>query len=164
MKGRSLIVILCVVCVAMVGCTMLPTPPESPIPTVPPSPLVAQVGGFTKPESDQNMEEPTMNGMDAELLASVFSVALSLLFSYVPGIKEVYDPLEKRWKQMIMGIGIIVVSVGAFALSCGSIVDIGMACDKAGALELLRVTISALVVNQTAYPITKPDKKAVVNA
>ncbi len=93
--------------------------------------------------------------MDAELLASVVAIVFSLFFSYVPGISDRFDTLGKKQKQMWMGILLVLVAVGAFVLSCGGLIDIGLGCDKSGAKGMLRILIAAAVANQAAYSLTK---------
>lgn len=93
--------------------------------------------------------------MDAELLASVVAIVLSLAFSYVPGISDRFDALDKKQKQMWMGILLVLVAAGAFGLSCGGLIDIGLGCDKSGAMDMLRTLIAAAVANQAAYGLTK---------
>lgn len=96
--------------------------------------------------------------MDAELLASVVAIVLSLAFSYVPGVSDRFVALDKKVKQMWMGILLILVAVGSFALSCGGLIDIGLGCDQAGAMDMLRILIAAAVANQAAYGLTKKEK------
>ena len=98
------------------------------------------------------MEESKMT---AELLASIVAIVLSLLFSYIPGVKEWFDKLSKSRKQTVMGVLLIVVAATAFGLSCGSVIDVGITCDKAGVLGLVGTLIAALIANQSIYSITK---------
>ena len=93
--------------------------------------------------------------MDAELLASVSGILLSLLFSYVPGVKDWFESLTAANKQALMGILLLVVAAATFGLSCAGLVDIGVVCDKDGALGLVSVLIAALIANQSTYLITK---------
>ena len=95
--------------------------------------------------------------MSAELISSVSGIVLSLVFSYIPGIKERFEPLANRYKRAVIG-GLLVLVTGAwFGLSCAGIVD-GPTCDKAGAVEAVTFLIRALVANQAAYLLNKPDK------
>lgn len=93
--------------------------------------------------------------MSAELLASAFAILLSLGCSYIPGLKDGFDGLKKTTKQMIMGLGIIVIAAAAFGLSCAGLVDVGLTCDQAGALGLAQLAIDALIANQGVYLLTK---------
>ena len=96
--------------------------------------------------------------MSAEQLAALAAVILSLLFSYTPGLSAWYAGLDKAIKQLIMGILLTVIAVSAYALACAGFAgDIGLSlsCDRAGALSLFNVLITALVANQSTYLITK---------
>lgn len=96
--------------------------------------------------------------MSAEMLAGYAGVVLSLLFSYVPGLAPWFDGLDKKWKQLIMGMSLVVVAGVIYALGCAGISgDFGLAvtCDRKGAVELINMLMAALVANQGAYLITR---------
>jgi hypothetical protein len=95
--------------------------------------------------------------MSAELLSSVAGIVLSLIFSYIPGIKEWFEPLANKYKQALIGGLLVVVAVAIFGLACAGITD-AVTCDKPGALDMVELLIVALVANQSAYLLTKPDK------
>jgi hypothetical protein len=93
--------------------------------------------------------------MNAELLASIAGIVFSLAFSYIPGLKDKFDDLTAGYKQLTMGITLLVVSLAVFGLSCAGLVDVGVTCDQAGAMGLVSVFIAALIANQSTYLITK---------
>jgi hypothetical protein len=93
--------------------------------------------------------------MNAEQLASIAGVVLSLAFSYVPGVKGWFEELAKGQKQALMGGLLIVVAGASFGLSCAGVVDVGVACTQTGAIGLVEVLVSALVANQGTYLITR---------
>ena len=95
--------------------------------------------------------------MSAELLSSVSGIVISLLFSYIPGLKEWFEPLQNKYKQGIMGAVLVVVAGAWFGLGCAGIVD-GPACTKEGAIEAVIFLIRALTANQGTYLLTKKDK------
>ena len=95
--------------------------------------------------------------MSAELLSSVSGIVISLLFSYIPGLKEWFEPLANKYKQGIMGAVLVVVAGAWFGLGCAGIVD-GPACTKEGAMAAVTFLIHALISNQAAYLMTKKDK------
>lgn len=98
--------------------------------------------------------------MTAEQLAQIAGVILSLAFAYIPGIKERYDLLEATQKASVMAGLLILVALGAFAVSCGGLYNVGITCDKAGAVGLIQVLIAALVANQGTYVLlVKPYQK-----
>lgn len=95
--------------------------------------------------------------MSAELLASTAAIVLSLLFSYVPGFKTWYEPLDADTKRLIMLGFLVLVAGGAFGLACaglGAEIGIAVTCDQAGAWGLVRALIAAIVANQAAYALS----------
>jgi hypothetical protein len=96
--------------------------------------------------------------MTGELLSGIAGVVLSLIFSYVPGIKDWFETLEPSIKQAVMGGLLVVVALAAFGLSCAGL-DIGIVCSGAGAWELARLLLAALVANSSTYTATKHLKK-----
>jgi hypothetical protein len=93
-----------------------------------------------------------MNGID---LAAISGVVLALGFAYVPGLNDWYAGLEKKYKQMLMGIMLVVVAVAVFGLQCAGVKDFGLICSQEGAVKFVEVLIAALVANQGIYPLIK---------
>lgn len=92
--------------------------------------------------------------MDATALGAISGVVLSLVFSYIPGLKEWFAKLPANYKQAVMG-GLLVVIAGVIVgLSCANLV-IYITCNKEGILGFVNVLIAALVANQSMYLITK---------
>lgn len=100
--------------------------------------------------------------MTSEKLAIAAGIILSLLFSYVPGLNDWYQKLEGTYKRLIMLSALVMVTAGAFGLSCWNIFPKPIVtCDLAGAWGLVDALFKALVANQTTYLITpKPAKFA----
>lgn len=92
--------------------------------------------------------------MTAEQLALIAGAFLSLCFSYIPGLKDWFDPLENKYKQAIMGGLLLVVALAIYGLSCAAVLNY-FTCDKAGLLEVVDILIKALIANQSIYLITK---------
>lgn len=95
--------------------------------------------------------------MTAESLSAISGVVLSLAFSYIPELKRWFDTLNREYKQMLMGVLLLVVSSAIFGLSCAKVVDF-VTCDRAGLLGLVNTFISALVANQSVYLITRREE------
>jgi hypothetical protein len=96
--------------------------------------------------------------MTSEQLGAVAGVALSLLFSYVPGLRDKFGELDSTRKSLAMAAMLLVVSLGALGLSCASVVNV-IECSQSGVVQLVSVFISALVANQATYvlsPQVKP--------
>jgi len=91
--------------------------------------------------------------MTAEQLAAYAGILVSLLFSYVPGLSNWYDPLEATYKRLIMLGSLVVVALGVYGLSCGNVYSL-ITCDKAGYLSLVNAFIMAAIANQAAYKLS----------
>ena len=81
--------------------------------------------------------------MTADELSAVAGVVLSLLFSYIPGVADLYERLDGVQNRLVMGALLVVVAGAAFGLSCGGVID-AVVCDKAGALGLVTALILVL--------------------
>lgn len=97
--------------------------------------------------------EISPNTITAAGVGSAAGILLSLLFSYIPGLRTKYAALAEDWKKLIMLGAVVAVSAGIIALSCTGLVPL-ITCDKAGLLDFAYIFISALVANQAVYPIT----------
>ena len=97
--------------------------------------------------------------MTADLLTEIVAIAMSLAFSYVPGLNTWYEGLSKEVKQMTMGIALIIAAGAVFGLSCGGVLVGLVECTQSGVLGLVKVLIEALIANQAAFLITKKFKK-----
>lgn len=95
-----------------------------------------------------------MEGLNISVIAGV---ALSLIFEYVPGVAPWYDALEKRQKQGVMALALLLVSLAIFGLACVKWFDVGVSCDVAGIQELVKMFFAALVANQSTYLITRKE-------
>jgi hypothetical protein len=96
--------------------------------------------------------------MTAESLAAIAGVILSLAFSYVPGLSDKFSQLDATVKRLLMAALLLIVAVGALALSCANVV-VSVECSKEGLIGLVNVFIAALVANQATYTIS-PQKSS----
>lgn len=95
--------------------------------------------------------------MSSETLTMVAAAALSLAFSYVPGLQARFERLTPTGKRLAMLAMLGLVAAGAYGLACsgwGEAVGVTLACDAAGALGLGRAFILAVIANQSAYLIS----------
>lgn len=84
-------------------------------------------------------------------------VALSLVFSYVPGARAWFDTLIPDYKRLVMLAACAIVPVAMAILSCAGMgADFGIAvtCDRVGIVALVRSFVVALVANQTTYQLS----------
>jgi len=86
-----------------------------------------------------------------QLLSGAFGLVVSLIFSYAPKIKEwYYQKLDEKYRGLVM-VGVsVVVSAALFGLGCAAVIS-GVACDKQGAIELVKAWVAFLVANQATY-------------
>jgi hypothetical protein len=98
-----------------------------------------------------------------ELIATVAGVALSLLFSYVPGLSTWYAALTATLKSLIMLVLLVIVTGAIYALGCGGILDSGLTCDTAGLTQLAWMFVMAAIANQATYKLS-PYTQAVKDA
>ena len=98
--------------------------------------------------------------MNAETLALTAGIALSLFFSYVPGLNEKFKALQPDFQRVIM-LGSLAVTAGVvFGISCSGWYEVGIECNQAGAVELGKAFVLALIANQAAYAISPGAKGA----
>ena len=91
--------------------------------------------------------------MSSETISTMAGLLLSLVFSYVPRVRDEFDALSPTAKRGLMGACIVAVGCFSFAWGCAGLTD-AIACDRAGAVGLLRSIVAALVANQAMYLIT----------
>lgn len=86
-------------------------------------------------------------------IASAGGVLLALALSYFPGFGKWFNAQESATKVLITGVGLVLVSAGAFGLACAGINlgDVVLACTKEDALSLVASLIAALIANQSTY-------------
>lgn len=97
--------------------------------------------------------------MTASQLTVFASVALSLLFSYVPGLKDRWDVLAPDAKRMYMLVMLLAVTLGIAGLSCANVIS-GVSCDKPGFIDLAWTFVLSVIANQGAYQISPSISKA----
>jgi len=97
-------------------------------------------------------------GLNADLLAAVAGMVISLVCSYVPGIAPRWAGLDGAWKRFCMALALIFVSAIIVALSCAGVLQ-GVECSQKGVWAVLSALFSALVVNQSVYAITARSDK-----
>jgi hypothetical protein len=96
--------------------------------------------------------------MTPENLTAIAGILLSLVFSYVPGLKDWYAQLTTEIKRVVMLVLLVVVTGGVLAIACAGYapdLSIAVACDRAGIVLLIKAFVAALIANQAAYLITK---------
>jgi len=91
--------------------------------------------------------------MTPELLGSIAGIVLSLVFSYVPKVKDSFGALSGDYKRLVMLGMLLLTAVGIFGLSCLNWYNL-VACDVTGIKDLVEIFILSAVANQGAYMLT----------
>lgn len=95
--------------------------------------------------------------MSAEVLALFGGIVVSLVFSYVPGVKPVFSALSPDYKRLVNLGALVLVAAGALGLSCIGRYNI-FTCDVNGAWNALEVLVLAAIANQSAFLLTPKGK------
>lgn len=90
----------------------------------------------------------------SEMLVGIAGVVLSLLFSYIPGLRVWYAGLISETKQLIMLGLILAISAAVYVLGCNGILVTNIACDKGGIVSFVLIVITAIISNQAVYSIS----------
>jgi hypothetical protein len=115
-------------------------------------PCATEAGVLVRIVEDEEIDVPP-NGLP-ERIAAVAGVAISLSFSFIPGLSTWYSGLDGDWKRWVMCIVLVLVTAAMFGLSCWSDVEVGLDCDGTGAWAAVNALIVALAANQATYLIT----------
>ncbi len=92
--------------------------------------------------------------MTSDQLSALAGVALSLAFSYLPGLRDWYAGQEAQSKALVMLAALAVVCLLAFGLSCAGLQQI-VPCSQPGAWSLVTAFVAAAVANQATYSLTR---------
>ena len=95
--------------------------------------------------------------MSADELSGAAGIALSLICSYAPGIKDKFDALTPTEKRLVMAALLLIVTCAVFVAGCRGWLSI--TCDEAGVLGLARSLVIALIANQGVFLISPKAKK-----
>ncbi len=88
--------------------------------------------------------------MTATQLASIAGLILSLAFSYIPGLSDLFAKQDGTRKRLIMAGLILLSAAGALAYKCAGLSE----CYTANLNEYVQAFIAALVANQAAYLVS----------
>ncbi len=90
----------------------------------------------------------------SELIVSITSVVLSLVFSYFPVLRAKFASLGTEVKSVVM-LGLMAAVVFAVAgLNCAGWINAGISCDQIGLKQLVWWYVMAVVSNQAAYVVS----------
>ncbi len=89
-----------------------------------------------------------------EVIVAGAAIILSLLFSYIPGLRVWYGGKSEEFKKLFM-LGLLVVFSGSlFGLGCAGLLSVSLPCSKDGAVQLIWYLGIAVATNQGAYLIS----------
>ena len=96
--------------------------------------------------------------MNAELLATLSGIALSLLFSYIPGFADWFAARDGIQKRLIMLGFLLAIAVAIFGLACAQALSY-VTCDQPGAIAALNSFIAAAIANQATFALSPQVKR-----
>jgi hypothetical protein len=102
-------------------------------------------------------EEFAMQPNLSDLLLAVTGIVLSLVFTYVPKLKEWWAARESAQAPIMLGV-IFLVSAAYFGLACTALaakIGIVIPCTTDGAITVGLAFIKIVVANQATYLLTK---------
>jgi hypothetical protein len=97
--------------------------------------------------------------MTSETLSLIAGAALSLAFSYLPGLHERFAALDATHKRLVLLGLLVLAATGVYGLSClgwGLRWGIVLACDADGLAALLEQLLLAVIASQGVYAISPP--------
>lgn len=86
-----------------------------------------------------------------EILITATGIILSLLFSYIPGLRVWYGGKAEEFKKLFMLSLMVAVAGVMFGLGCWGIWNLNLPCDKNGLFTLVWYLGIAISTNQAAY-------------
>ena len=95
--------------------------------------------------------------MSANTLSLIAGTLLSLGFSYIPGLRELFDNVEPTEKRLVMLGLLFVIAMTVQSLAClgwGAEWGINLTCDRAGLAGLIEQLLIAVIANQSVYAIS----------
>lgn len=93
--------------------------------------------------------------MDSIALGALAGSVSSLAFSYFPGVKSWFEGLSGDKKALVNLLVLAIVSVGAYIANCYGVYELGLVCDKAGLVDLVKLFFATLVGSQTTWLATR---------
>lgn len=90
--------------------------------------------------------------LTSDQLGGLAGVVLSLMFTYVPGLRVRFAARSRERKSLTMLLCLMAVAVGAFAASCGNFIQVAV-CTQQGAWTIGVALFWAAVGNQATYQL-----------
>jgi hypothetical protein len=92
-----------------------------------------------------------------QMIVMAAGALLSLLFAYVPKLKDWYEGKDSQTKQLVMLACLVVVAAGMAGASCAGInLSVSLpVCDQGGLTALVEAFVLATLGNVATYASTK---------
>lgn len=100
--------------------------------------------------------------MENNAIAGFAGLLLSLLFGYVPGLRDWYEALDGVRKAQVMAGLLLLAAGGLYAAACYTPWSVGVTCGEPGLWQLLEMLMAALVANQATYVLAVRPTRAPV--
>lgn len=95
--------------------------------------------------------------MTSEELAGYAGIILSLLFSYIPGLKDWFGVLSGEMKRLVMLALLALIAGAVYAQGCYGFIAL-ITCDGAGIKQLIGLFVVAMISNQVVYLVSPNGK------
>jgi putative flippase GtrA len=105
----------------------------------------------------------SVHSLTTDTISAVAAILLSLLFSYVPNVKDWFAKQPGTTKRLVVLGSLALAAAGGLALSCGSLNGVMLvpgatACTETNLVDVVSAFIAALVANQSAYSFAPQPK------
>jgi len=97
---------------------------------------------------------PEVHKMSANTLSLIAGAALSLAFSYIPGLREDFELLDPTEKRLVMLGLLLVTTVAVEIMAClgwGALWGLKLTCNQTGIADLIEQLV---IANQSIYAIS----------
>lgn len=101
--------------------------------------------------------------MTPDMLIALLGAVLSLVFAYLPWLKDKFDNLPDIWKPILNAGLLLALALALVGLGCLGIVSY-FACSWLGVLAALKVWFFALLANQLTYQVLVRQPKKLLAA
>jgi hypothetical protein len=92
--------------------------------------------------------------MDANQISALAGSLLAILFEYIPGLSDWYEPKTAPIKRLIMLGSMVLVVAATYGLSCLGRTAV-FVCTSSGIWDAIYALVTAIVFNQGTHMITK---------
>jgi hypothetical protein len=92
--------------------------------------------------------------LNESVLAVLAGGLLSILFSYIPGLRVKWALLSEEWQKLAMAGLVVVVALVMFGFGCLNFVNTGLECSQPGAVKLIWMIFVSLAANQTVFKLS----------